>query len=212
MFVRDFMTRELIAARSDDQAGATLQRMRDEGLRRMPVLDTAGKLIGMISDRRLLQALAVPTRRGEFRRSVEKPPPLAVGDLMNRNVVTTSPDVPLEEAATMMVFNRIGSVVVMEDGKAVGIITETDMFRIFLRLLGGEERGLRVTLRAPAFRGIQADILTDIARAGGHLISLGNLTDEDSVLMAFKVLDLNVGDLEAILSELPVDDLDIREV
>lgn len=212
MFVRDFMTRELIAARSDDLAGVTLQRMRDEGLRRMPVLDAAGKLVGMISDRRLLQALAVPTRRGEFRRSVEKPPPLSVGDLMNRNVVTTSPDVPLEEAASMMIFNRIGSVVVMEDGNAVGIITETDMFRIFLRLLGGEARGLRVTLRAPAFRGIQADILTDIARAGGHLLSLGNLTDDNSVLMAFKVIDLNAEDLKAILGELPVDDLDIREV
>ena len=212
MFVRDFMTRDLIAASVDDPAGATLQRMRDEGLRRMPVMDAGGKLVGMISDRRLLQALAVPTRRGEFRRSVAKPPDLTVGALMNPKVVTTSPDVPLEQAATMMVYNRIGSIVVMEEGAAVGIITETDMFRIFLRLLGGEERGLRVTLRAPAFRGIQADILTDIARAGGSLISLGNLTDADSVLMAFKVIDLNVEDMEAIMEELPVDDLDIREV
>lgn len=212
MFVRDFMTRDLIAASVDDPAGATLQRMRDEGLRRMPVMDAGGKLVGMISDRRLLQALAVPTRRGEFRRSVAKPPDLTVGALMNPKVVTTSPDVPLEQAATMMVYNRIGSIVVMEEGAPVGIITETDMFRIFLRLLGGEERGLRVTLRAPAFRGIQADILTDIARAGGSLISLGNLTDADSVLMAFKVIDLNVEDMEAIMEELPVDDLDIREV
>lgn len=212
MFVRDFMTRELVSASVDDQAGAALQRMREQGLRRMPVLDAAGKLAGMISDRRLLQALAVPTRRGEFRRSVQTPPPLTVGALMSREVVTTSPDVPLEEAATMMVFNRIGSIVVMEGENPVGIITETDMFRIFLRLLGGEERGLRATLRAPAFRGIQADILTDIARAGGHLVSLGNLTDEDSVLMAFKVVDLTADDLEAILSELPVDELDIREV
>ena len=212
MFVRDFMTRDLIAASVADPAGATLQRMRDEGLRRMPVMDAGGKLVGMISDRRLLQALAVPTRRGEFRRSVARPPDLTVGALMNPKVVTTSPDVPLEQAATMMVYNRIGSIVVMEEGAPVGIITETDMFRIFLRLLGGEERGLRVTLRAPAFRGIQADILTDIARAGGSLISLGNLTDADSVLMAFKVIDLNVEDMEAIMEELPVDDLDIREV
>ena len=62
------------------------------------------------------------------------------------------------------------------------------------------------------YRGIQADILTDIARAGGHLMSLGNLTDDDSVLMAFKVLDLNAEDLEAILEGLPVDDVNIREV
>ncbi len=212
MFVRDFMTRDLIAASVDDPAGATLQRMRDEGLRRMPVMDAGGKLVGMISDRRLLQALAVPTRRGEFRRSVAKPPDLTVGALMNPKVVTTSPDVPLEQAATMMVYNRIGSIVVMEEGAPVGIITETDMFRIFLRLLGGTERGLRVSLRAPSFRGIQADIITDIARAGGNLISLGNLTDDQGIMMAFKVVDMTRQDLEAVLEELPVDDVEIHEI
>lgn len=138
-------------------------------------VDTDGKLAGMISDRRLLQALAVPTRAGgEFRRSVEKPPPLTVGDLMNRNVIYRGRCArSLESVAAMMVFNRIGSVA-MDEGQAVGIITETDMFHL-LRLLGGEERGVRVTLRDPAFRGIQADILTDIARGGGHLVSLGLL-------------------------------------
>ena len=111
-----------------------------------------------------------------------------------------------------MAFHRVGSLVVMEDGKPIGIITETDMFRIFLRLLGGSEHGLRVTLRAPSFRGIQADIITDIARAGGNLINLANLTDDQGILMAFKVVDMTKEDLEAVLEELPVEDLDIREI
>ena len=111
-----------------------------------------------------------------------------------------------------MAFHRVGSLIVMEDGKAIGIITETDMFRIFLRLLGGTERGLRVSLRAPSFRGIQADIITDIARAGGNLISLGNLTDDQGIMMAFKVVDMTRQDLEAVLEELPVDDVEIHEI
>ena len=104
----------------------------------------------MITDRRLLQALAVPVRRGEFRRSVEPPPELTVGALMAPEIFTTAPDTLIEEAAAQMAFHRVGSLVVMEDGKPIGIITETDMFRVFFRLLGGTEHGLRVSLRAPA--------------------------------------------------------------
>lgn len=212
MVVKNFMTREIITISADEKAGPALQIMREHGLRRMPVVTATGEIVGMITDRRLLQALAVPVRRGEFRRTVDLPPSLTVGALMTTEVFTTTSDTLLEEAAAQMAFHRVGSLVVMEDGKPIGIITETDMFRIFLRLLGGSERGLRVSLRAPSFRGIQADIVTNIARAGGNLISLGNLTDDQGILMAFKVADMTKEDLEAVLEELPVEDLDIREI
>ena len=151
----------------------------------------------------------MPVRRGEFRRSVETPPSLTVGALMALEVFTTAPDTLIEEAAALMAFQRVGSLVVMEDGKPIGIITETDMFRVFLRLLGGSEHGLRVIFR-PSFRGIQADIITDIAPPGGNLINLANLTDDQGILMAFKVVNMTKEDLEAVLEELPVEDLDIR--
>jgi len=212
MFVKNFMTREIITVDAGEKAGSALQLMREQGLRRMPVVNAGGEIVGMITDRRLLQALAVPVRRGEFRRSVETPPSLTVGALMALEVFSTAPDTLIEEAAALMAFQRVGSLVVMEDGKPIGIITETDMFRVFLRLLGGSEHGLRVTLRAPSFRGIQADIITDIARAGGNLINLANLTDDQGILMAFKVVDMTKEDLEAVLEELPVEDLDIREI
>lgn len=212
MLVKNFMTRDIVTIQAEEKAGQALQLMREQGLRRMPVVSAGGEIVGMITDRRLLQALAVPVRRGEFRRSVETPPSLTVGALMAPEVFTCAPDVLLEEAAAQMAFQRVGSLVVMEGGKPIGIITETDMFRIFLRLLGGSEHGLRVTLRAPSFRGIQADIITDIARAGGNLINLANLTDDQGILMAFKVVDMTKEDLEAVLEELPVEDLDIREI
>ena len=167
MFVKNFMTRKIITVDAEEKAGPALQLMREQGLRRMPVVNAGGEIVGMITDRRLLQALAVPVRRGEFRRSVETPPSLTVGALMALEVFTTTPDTLIEEAAALMAFQRVGSLVVMEDGKPIGIITETDMFRVFLRLLGGSEHGLRVTLRAPSFRGIQADIITDIAAPAG---------------------------------------------
>jgi acetoin utilization protein AcuB len=190
MLVKNFMTRSVLTLHQEEKAGPALQKMREEGLRRMPVLDDQGHLVGMVSDRRLLQALAVPVRRGEFRRRVEVPPPLQVKDIMNREVATTRADTPLEEAAAVMADRRIGSLVVMEGDRPVGIITETDMFRVFMHLLVGEEEGLRVTLRAPAFRGILSDIVTGLARAGGNLLTLGTVTDEDGLVIALKVADL----------------------
>lgn len=212
MFVRDFMTRQLVTVQEDDRAGPALQRMREEGLRRMPVLDAQGQLVGIISDRRLLRALSVPVRRGEFQRAVAAPPPLVVGEIMNRQVLVTTPDTPLEEAASVMAEHRVGSLVVMEGGEPIGIITETDMFRVFLRLLSGDEPGLRVTARAPAFQGLLADIVTGVARAGGSLLSLGNLTDEEGLLISFRVSDMTRQDLEDVLNEFPVEALDIRTV
>ncbi|MFN2169647.1 MAG: CBS domain-containing protein, partial [Anaerolineae bacterium] len=65
MFVKHFMTKDVIVAREDDEAGIVLQRMRHEGVRRMPVLDADGLLVGLISDRKLLEVLAIPVRRGQ---------------------------------------------------------------------------------------------------------------------------------------------------
>jgi acetoin utilization protein AcuB len=212
MFVRDFMTRQLITAKVDEGAGPVLQRMREEGLRRMPVVDDQGQLVGIITDRRLLRALGVPVRRGAHGRDVSDPPLPVVGELMNRQVLSTSPDALLEEAASVMAEFRIGSLVVVADGDPVGIITETDMFRVFLRLLLDDQPGFRVTVRAPAFRGILADISTGVARAGGNLLSLASLSDEEGLLISLKVADMTEQDLEDVLDELPVEAVDIRAI
>jgi acetoin utilization protein AcuB len=209
MFVKHFMTRNLIVAQADEEAGVVLQRMRHEGVRRMPVLDTEGHLVGLISDRKLLEVLSVPVRRGQARTSAV--PSLRIGDLMHRGLITTAPDTPLEEAAAIMTANRISSLLVVdEEGGLVGIITETDMFRVFLRMLGSDDPGLRVTLRTPAFRGILADVTNGIARAGGNLLTLGSVSDEEGFLVAFNVADLTQQDVEDILQELPVEEVDIR--
>ena len=104
MFVKNFMTCKIITVDAEEKAGPALQLMREQGLRRMPVVNAGGEIVGMITDRRLLQALAVPVRRGEFRRSVETPPSLTVGALMALEVFTTAPDTLIEEAAALMAF------------------------------------------------------------------------------------------------------------
>lgn len=212
MFVRDFMTRELVALREDDKAGPALQLLREQGLRRAPVLDAAGKVIGLVSDRRLLEALAVPVRRGKSQPSDHPAPSLFVRDIMAPEVIAVPPDMPMEAAGVLMATHRVGSLIVVADGQPVGIITETDMARISLLLMMGQEHGLRVTMRAPAFPGILADVTTALAREGGNIVSLGSMSLEDGVLITLKVANLTRNDIEEIVEELPVDEVHILEM
>ena len=212
MFVRDFMTRELVMVREDEKAGPALQLLREQGLRRAPVLDTAGKVVGLVSDRRLLEALAVPVRRGKSQPGEHPAPSLFVRDIMTPQVIVVPPDMPMEAAGVLMATHRVGSLIVVQDDQPVGIITETDMARVSLLLMIGQEHGLRVTMRAPAFPGILADVTTAVAREGGNIVSLGSMSLDDGVLITLKVANLNRNDIKEIVEELPVDEVHILEM
>ncbi len=212
MFVKDFMTRDLVTVSEDAKAGPALQLLREQGLRRAPVLDAAGAVVGLVSDRRLLEALAVPVRRSAGSKDGDAPPSLVVRDIMTRKVITVPPDMPMETAGGLMAAHRVGSLVVVQDGQAVGIITETDMSRVSLLLMIGKDPGMRVTMRAPAFPGILADVTSALSRAGGHIVSLGSMSLDEGMLITLKVADLNRGDIEAIVEELPVDEVHILAI
>ncbi len=212
MFVRDFMTRDLVTLREDDKAGPALQLLREQGLRRAPVVDEAGRPVGLVSDRRLLEALSVPVRRGQLQPHDKPAPSLLVRDIMTRDVITVPPNMPMETAGVLMATRRVGSLVVVEHEQAVGIITETDMARVSLLLMIGKEPGLRVTMRAPAFPGILADVTTALAREGGNIVSLGSMSLKDGVLITLKVANLTRDDIEEIVEELPVEDVHILAI
>lgn len=208
MFVKDFMTRDLVLVQVDAKAGPALQLLREQGLRRAPVVDTTGTVVGLISDRRLLEALAVPVRRSETRRG-SLPPSLLVADIMTPDVIVVPPDMPMETAGGLMATRRVGSLVVVDAGHPVGIITETDMARVSLLLMIGREHGMRVTMRAPSFPGILADVTTALARAGGNIVSLGSMSLDDGMMITLKVANLTSDDIDAIVDELPVDEVHI---
>jgi acetoin utilization protein AcuB len=90
---------------------------------------------------------------------------------MTREVVTVPPDCPLEEAATLMVEHKIGSLPVVEEEQLVGIITETDMFKQFASVLGGGSDSLRLTVQIPDTPGRLAELASRIARVNGNISS-----------------------------------------
>jgi len=123
MLVRDRMSRPAVTVRQDADFQKALALMQEKKLRRLPVVDDDGQLVGIIVERDLLVAAM---RYLQSR--------VEVGDLMTRNVVTIGPDADLNEVARTMLERKIGGLPVVEHGRLVGIITESDIFKRFVEL------------------------------------------------------------------------------
>ena len=71
-----------------------------------------------------------------------------------------------------MVEHKISCLPIMDGEKLVGIITETDVFKVLVEVLGGQESGMRMTLRLPERVGELASIASQIAEAGGNIVAV----------------------------------------
>jgi len=124
-----------------------------------------------------------------------------------------TPDTPLEQAARIMADSKIGGLPVIEQGRLVGIITETDIFKALLDVLGTRTPGIRVTLAVHEGKGILAALTHDVSAMGANIISLltseGELPGERAI--TFKVNDVDPALLRQALDKLNVKIVDFRE-
>jgi acetoin utilization protein AcuB len=189
-----------------------LRIMRQNQVRRLPVLDDQGNIVGLVSEMDLLYASPSPATSLSIYEMHYMLNRLEVDEVMTTDLVTVTPDTLLEEAARIMADNKIGGLPVVEDGQLVGIITETDIFKVFLELLGGREQGLRLTVEMPERKGEIARMTTAIAKAGGNIIALGSFQgDTTSGQVTVKVDEVTAEELEAAMRDLDLEILDIRE-
>lgn len=117
MFVRNFMTEDVVTIAPEVTLREALAVMESRPVRRLPVLKN-GRLVGMITRSDILAVLGKPG--GDD---------LTVEWAMARDPRTIPPDETLEHAALMMLNYKISGLPVVGDGKVVGIITESDIFR-----------------------------------------------------------------------------------
>jgi len=212
MLVGERMSRPVISITRDMPIHDALALFKKEHIRRAPVLKD-GKLIGIISDKNLLNASpsqATSLSVWEMNYMLSK---ITVKEVMTREVLTVQSDTPIEEAARIMADNKIGGVPVMKADKVVGMITETDLFKIFLELMGARTKGIRVTAIAEDHPGQLAKITKAIADAGGNFISFGQFATEDgrTVIVTFKVAEMKLEDVRKALAKVVVKFVDVRE-
>lgn len=134
MRVRDVMTKDPVTIGPDEPIGTALERMRLGRFRHLPVVE-GDRLVGIITDRDLRLATNSPLVLREKWYSDFILESIKVKSCMTSNPVTVTPDTPLLDAALILRERRFGSLPVVEDGKLVGILTETDLVETLIRLL-----------------------------------------------------------------------------
>ncbi len=173
MFVKEHMTQNPVTITPDTSVPEALHIMRENNVRRLPILDRRGKLVGIVSDKALLHASPSPATSLAVWEITELHAKLKVESVMSRDVVTVPEDTLLEEAARIMVDSEVGGLPVMRGDTLVGIITESDLFKVLLELLGGRRNGLRLTVSATGTKGTLAKIANAIFDIGGNIVGLG---------------------------------------
>ena len=142
MKAKDLMTREVLTIAPSDSCLEAVSRMHRAKVRHLPVVNREGMLVGIVTDRDLRHHLFLPrVFEALGQTSVEgllKAAPVA--GIMSRSVISVPPEVELSEAARVMMVERIGSLLVVEHGRVLGIVTETDLLRHICRADAGCSR------------------------------------------------------------------------
>jgi acetoin utilization protein AcuB len=180
MLVKNRMTPNPVTVGPDTFFAQAMRTMGEGGYRHLPVVDKKGILVGVVTQTDLLRASPSPATSLSVSEVNYLLASLRIREVMSSPVITVTEDTPLEEAARLLVENKIGCLPVMRGGKLVGMITETDMFKSFVEILGGEEATLRVTLRVPDVRGELSRLSEVIAQLGGNICSVAAFQSEDA--------------------------------
>ncbi|MEW5868816.1 MAG: CBS domain-containing protein [Chloroflexota bacterium] len=211
MLVGERMSHPVISISPEMPIVDALNLMHREHIRRAPVVRD-GKMIGIVSDKDLLNASPSPATSlsvWELNYLLTK---ITVKDVMTQNVLTVTEDTPIEEAARIMADNKIGGLPVVRGGNIVGMITETDLFKIFLELMGARDVGVRATVLVLEERGQLARLTQVIASAGGNFVAFGQFAGEDpsNWLVTCKVTGLSEAQLRATIEPVVEKIIDIR--
>jgi acetoin utilization protein AcuB len=212
MLVGERMSRPVISVAPDASIHDVLAMFKKEHIRRAPVMKD-GKLVGIISQGDLLNASPSPVTTlsvWEMNYLLSK---VTVKRVMSKKVITVDSDTPIEEAARMMADNKIGGLPVMNNGRVVGMITETDLFKVFLELMGARDKGIRVTATIDDKPGGLAKVTKAIAEAGGNFISFGFFAGEDAStkVLTFKVEGIKKEDIKHVLGSVVKKFWDVRQ-
>jgi acetoin utilization protein AcuB len=135
MRVRNWMTRPASTIYPDALVRGAAELMRARKLRHLPVVDRGRRLVGIVTDRDLRQVMFAPALQRRGINLAETLKTLTVQDVMTRAVVTVSSGTEVREAARLMHERRIGALPVVDGGKLVGILTETDVLGAFQKLM-----------------------------------------------------------------------------
>ncbi len=196
MFVYKRMTQNPVTISHDISIFDAMEVMRISKVRRLPVLN-GGQLVGIVTDRDLNTAAPSPVTTLSKYEASYLLTKLKVSEIMTKKLFTVKASATIEEAALLMYKNKIGGLPVLdEQDKLVGIITETDIFKVLVDVMGLPEGKTRITLSVNDRPGVLAEIGAIFKEANGNITSFATLEANDGEKEL--VFRGDFGDMQAI--------------
>lgn len=158
MRVKDRMRRSLVSIAQSDTLDHALTTLKRFNIRHLPVVK-GDHVVGIVSDRDVKKAAPSPfdyPTADEFRAFTSA---VSVKEIMTKEVITVAPLTPIEEAASLMSQKRIGALPVVQEGRLVGMITETDVLGVMTEMMGATQTASRIEIEIPASPGTLTEVI-----------------------------------------------------
>ena len=211
MFAKDYMTKTVVTVQPEDFLVDVRKSMQDQGVRHFPVVD-GGKLVGIVSLNTIRDAApskATDLSIHEVHYLLSK---MKIREVMKKNVVTCGPDDHVEDIAKIMQTKRIGAVPVVDKGQLVGILTNDDMFRILMKMLGMDTPGKRITLEMERGQGEKLVDIVQAVKTRGKFIKSFLSMESPHPGRQTVILNLDDSDMDEVVESLAGLGFDIQSV
>ncbi|HEU5360451.1 MAG TPA: CBS and ACT domain-containing protein [Candidatus Deferrimicrobiaceae bacterium] len=189
MIVAKRMMRNPVFVDENDSMKKAMDILKHREIRHLPVLRGGDKLVGILTERDIKQASPSPATALEIREIYYLLDKIIVKQIMTRRPYTIAPNAPIEEAALIMREKKIGCLPVLEGGKLVGILTETDILDAFIESMGVTGPGYRVELGLPNKPGMLFEVLKLLKDFDANIVSVATASHDDP---SMKILILRV--------------------
>lgn len=172
MLVKNWMTKPVITIDEDESMHEAIKRLKENKIRILPVMKKE-KLVGIITDRDLKRASASDATSLEIHELIYLTYQIKVKHLMTKHVITVPVDYTVEETAKVLFENKISGVPVLDhDKKLVGIITQTDLFRVIIALTGVGKKGIQFAFQIEDRPGSIKELGDVIRKFGARMASI----------------------------------------
>jgi acetoin utilization protein AcuB len=172
MLVKDWMSQPVITVDVNDSMQTAMKLLKQHDIRMLPVLKN-GKLIGIVTDRDLKRTSASDATTLEVHELLYLISTLKVEQIMTPNPITVPFDFTVEETAEVLLKHKISGVPVLDEkGSLVGVITQTDIFRVIISLTGIGKKGIQFGFLLEDRPGSVKEVADIIRDFGGRLVSI----------------------------------------
>lgn len=187
MLVKTLMSHPVTTVREETTVGDALELIKKKNIRRLPVVDEAGRLIGLSTEWDLLKIFPIKPNNSFETKLISRTP---IKNVMRTDPITVSPEETIESAAITMQCNKVGCLPVVEQGEVVGLISLTDILTAFIDAMGLEKSSVRITIKFSKRMGFLAELIQLIDHQG--IIVDNMVTFNDEIVLKIKNIKTDV--------------------